>query len=117
MLWRGRIYSPLPFVRALFGERASTPVCGARRRFRPVYNVGASGLTFLPASAGWLVLVLTLMLAGALLEVPYHDAARAAFILGSAGLLTSVIRCMRFASHADFPLPGFAIDCSWPRCT
>ena len=102
MLWRGRIYSSLPFVRALYRDRLNTGTWGTAA-FPSIYNVGASGLTFLPASAGWLVLVLTLMLAGALLEVPYHDAARAAFILGSAGLLTSVIRCMRFASQADFP--------------
>ena len=102
MLWRGRIYSALPFVRALYRDRLNTGTWGTAA-FPSVYNVAASGLTFLPASAGWLVLVLALMLAGALLEVPYHDAARAAFILGSAGFLTSVVRCVRFASQADFP--------------
>ena len=34
MLWRGRIYSPLPFVRSLWGTNGSTPVSGAPRRFR-----------------------------------------------------------------------------------
>ena len=34
LLWRGRIYSPLPFVRSLWGTNASTPASGARRRFR-----------------------------------------------------------------------------------
>ncbi|HEY7054897.1 MAG TPA: glycosyltransferase, partial [Vicinamibacterales bacterium] len=102
MLWRGRIYSSLPFVRALYRDRLNTGTWGTAA-FPSIYNVGASGLTFLPASAGWLVLVLTLMFAGAVLEAPYHDAARAVFILGTAGLLTSVVRCVRFAWQADFP--------------
>ena len=101
MLWRGRIYSPLPFVRALYRDRLNTGTWGTAA-FPSVYNIGASGLTFLPASAGWLVLTFALMIASAVLDVPYHDAARAAFILGSAGLLTSVTRCIRFAWQADF---------------
>jgi cellulose synthase/poly-beta-1,6-N-acetylglucosamine synthase-like glycosyltransferase len=102
MLWRGRIYSALPFVRALYRDRLNTGTWGTAA-FPSIYNVAASGLTFLPASAGWLVLVLGLMLTGGALQFAYHDAARAAFILGSAGFLTSVVRCMRFAWQADFP--------------
>ena len=45
-------------VRAsLWGTRINAGVWGTAA-FPSVYNVGASGLTFLPASAGWLVLVL-----------------------------------------------------------
>jgi O-antigen biosynthesis protein len=101
MLWRGRIYSSLPFVRALYRDRLNTGTWGTSS-FPSVYNSGASGLTFLPASAGWLVLSFALMVVGALLHVSYHDAARAALVLGSAGLLTSTVRCLRFAWQAEF---------------
>ena len=106
MLWRGRIYSPLPFVRALYRDRLNTGTWGTAA-FPSVYNSGASGLTFVPASAGWLVLASVLMLAGALFDRVYHDAARAAFVLGSAGLLTSIVRCLRFAWQADFATAAF----------
>ncbi len=102
MLWRGRIYSPLPFVRALYRDRLNTGTWGTAA-FPSIYNTGASGFTFLPASAGWLVLAFFLMFASVLLDFAYHDAARAAFILGSAGFLTSIVRCLRFAWQAEFP--------------
>jgi GT2 family glycosyltransferase len=101
MLWRGRIYSPLPFVRALYRDRLNTGAWGTSA-FPSVYNAGASGLTFLPASAGWLVLALALMAVSALIDLVDRDAARGVFVLGSAGFLTSVARCFRFAWEADF---------------
>src|SRR4029079_7927023 len=63
MLWRGRIYSPLPFVRALYRDCLNTGAWGTAA-FPSVYNAGASGLAFLPTSAGWIVLSILLTLAG-----------------------------------------------------
>ena len=101
MLWRGRIYSPLPFVRALYRDRLNTGTWGTAA-FPSVYNMGASGLTFMPASAGWMVLTFALIVVSAGLDYFATDAARAAFLLGSAGLLASIVRCLRFAWQADF---------------
>jgi GT2 family glycosyltransferase len=102
MLWRGRIYSPLPFVRALYRDRLNTGRWGTAA-FPSVYSLGASTLTFLPASAGWLVLSFVLLAIGGALDAFASDAARAAFVLGSAGVLASVARCLWFAWQADFP--------------
>ncbi len=101
MLWRGRIYSPLPFVRALYRARLNTGTWGTAA-FPALYNAGASGLAFVPASAGWMVLALMLVLSTAGLDIMFPDAARAALILGCAGILTSLAVCVRFAWQAEF---------------
>jgi GT2 family glycosyltransferase len=108
MLWRGRIYSPLPFVRALYRARLNTGTWGTAA-FPSVYNAGASGLAFVPASAGWMVLALLLVLASAPLDLALPDAARAALILGCAGMLMSLAVCIRFAGRAAFA-GGSALD-------
>jgi GT2 family glycosyltransferase len=108
MLWRGRIYSPLPFVRALYRARLNTGTWGTAP-FPSVYNAGASGLAFVPASAGWMVLALLLVLASAPLDLVLPDAARAALILGCAGILMSLAICIRFAGQAAFA-GGSALD-------
>ncbi|HTI38678.1 MAG TPA: glycosyltransferase [Vicinamibacterales bacterium] len=105
MLWRGRIYSPLPFVRALYRDRLNTGAWGTAA-FPSVYNAGASGLSFLPTSAGWIVLSILLTLAGVtgLFIVP--DAGRASLALGMIGLMTTVARCLSFAFDVEFPYGG-----------
>jgi GT2 family glycosyltransferase len=102
MLWRGRIYSPLPFVRALYRDRLNTGAWGTAP-FPSVYNTGASGLSFLPTSAGWMVLTLALIVAGFALRVPFPDAGRASLFLGAIGVVTTAMRCARFAWEVEFP--------------
>ncbi len=52
MLWRGRIYSPLPFVRSLWGTRINMPACGARRRFRRCIGKTCIPSRFCPIRSG-----------------------------------------------------------------
>ena len=102
MLWRGRIYSPLPFVRALYRERLNTGAWGTAA-FPSVYNGGASGAAFLPTSAGWIVMSLALLLLGPALRLALPDTGLAALILGGAGVLATIVRSVRFAWDVEFP--------------
>jgi O-antigen biosynthesis protein len=106
MLWRGRIYSALPFVRGLYRERLNTGSWGTAA-FPSVYNIGASGVSYLPASAGWMVLSLVLLAAGALLDRWFADIATAALTLGAAGVAASMARAAQFAITAEFPAATF----------
>ena len=101
MLWRGRIYSPLPFVRALYRARLNTGVWGTAP-FPSVYNSGASGLSFLPTSAGWIVMSLALIAFGALTHWLARDASRAALLIGCAGLVATIVRCLKFARDVEY---------------
>ena len=57
MLWRGRIYSPLPFVRSLWGTRINAGVWGTAA-FPSVYRTDVHPFAFLPHSIRWQVLSL-----------------------------------------------------------
>ncbi|HEX5474409.1 MAG TPA: glycosyltransferase [Vicinamibacterales bacterium] len=100
-LWRGRIYSPLPFVRALYRDRLNTGAWGTSP-FPSVYNTGASGLSFLPTSAGWIVLSLALALTGLLALWIVPDAARAALLIGCAGVVATTAQCLAFAWQVEY---------------
>ena len=63
MLWRGRIYSPLPFVRSLWGTRINAGVWGTAA-FPSVYRTDVHPFAFLPHSIRWQVLSFVLTLAG-----------------------------------------------------
>ena len=52
--WRGHVYSPLPFVRALFDTCVNAGPWGTAP-FPSVYKVGASPLRFAPHSPAWLL--------------------------------------------------------------
>jgi GT2 family glycosyltransferase len=54
MLWRGRIYSPLPFVRSLWGTRINAGVWGTAA-FPSVYRTDVHPFAFLPHSIRWQV--------------------------------------------------------------
>jgi GT2 family glycosyltransferase/sugar lactone lactonase YvrE len=108
MLWRGRIYSPLPFVRSLSGRRINTGVWGTAA-FPGVYRTDVSPLQFVPHSAYWMTVSTILCLAGvpAALVVAYP--VEALLLLG-AGLLgwgITLGRCWLFAARTDVSgLPG-----------
>jgi GT2 family glycosyltransferase/sugar lactone lactonase YvrE len=63
MLWRGRIYSPLPFVRSLSGTRINAGVWGTAA-FPSVYRTDVHPFAFLPHSIRWQVLSFVLLVAG-----------------------------------------------------
>ena len=63
MLWRGRIYSPLPFVRSLWGMRVNAGVWGTAA-FPSVYRADVHPFAFLPHSIWWQVVSFALTLSG-----------------------------------------------------
>jgi cellulose synthase/poly-beta-1,6-N-acetylglucosamine synthase-like glycosyltransferase/DNA-binding beta-propeller fold protein YncE len=64
MLWRGRIYSPLPFVRSLWGTRINAGVWGTAP-FPSVYRTDVHPFAFLPHSIRWQAVSFVLTLVGA----------------------------------------------------
>ena len=62
MLWRGRIYSPLPFVRSLHGRRVNTGIWGTAA-FPSVYSTRTHALQLLPHSAPWMIVSSVLVVA------------------------------------------------------
>jgi GT2 family glycosyltransferase len=63
MVWRGRIYSPLPFVRSLWGTRINAGVWGTAA-FPSVYRADVHPFAFMPHSIRWQVVSLVLTVAG-----------------------------------------------------
>ena len=101
MLWRGRIYSPLPFVGALSGRRINTGVFGTAA-FPSVYRTDAHPFQFLPHSPAWMLGSTLLLLAG-LLGLLIRPG-EAAWLLLAGGLLgwgTTLGRCAAFAWRSD----------------
>lgn len=101
MLWRGRIYSPLPFVRALSGRRVNTGVWGTAA-FPSVYSTDCHPLKFLPHSPGWMLGSTALLLAGVLAALMHPgEAATLGLAAGLAGWGITVARCVAFAVSSD----------------
>ncbi|MGE0815855.1 MAG: glycosyltransferase [Vicinamibacterales bacterium] len=100
-LWRGRIYSPLPFVRSLAGRRVNSGVWGTAA-FPSVYSTDCHPLQFLPHSPAWMGGATLLLLAGlaGLLAHP-GDAAVLLAGLGAGAWAVTVWRCLVFAWRSD----------------
>jgi hypothetical protein len=85
MIWRGRIYSPLPFVRSMSGTRINAGVWGTAA-FPSVYRTDVHPFAFLPHSIRWQVLSFVLATAGlAIAMLGGHDWT-SALLLGSGGI-------------------------------
>jgi GT2 family glycosyltransferase/sugar lactone lactonase YvrE len=101
MLWRGRIYSPLPFVRSLSGQRINTGVWGTAA-FPGVYRTDVNPLPFIPHSASWMAASTLCLVAGALaLLTPYWFESFSLLVAGTIGWGTTVARCAVFAAASD----------------
>lgn len=101
VIWRGHIYSPLPFVRSLTGKRVNTGVWGTAP-FPSVYNTHAHALEFLPHSTHWLAASTLLIVAGiAGLWSTQTAAALALAGLGAFGWLITLGRCAMFGRAAN----------------
>ncbi len=101
MLWRGRIYSPLPFVGALSGRRVNTGVFGTAA-FPSVYRTDAHPFQFLPHSPAWMLASTLLVVAGAVGQLARPG--EAAWLLLGAGLVgwgTTLGRSVMFAWRSD----------------
>ena len=107
MLWRGRIYSPLPFVRSLSGRRINTGVWGTAA-FPGVYRTDVNPLQFVPHSASWMAASTLLCLAGVPAAFVVAYPIEALLLLG-AGLRRAGARRSRAAgSSPRAPIwPGF----------
>ena len=111
MLWRGRIYSPLPFIRSFTRSRVSTGVWGTAP-FPSVYSTGARLLQFFPHSLAWITASTVLLAAGALGQLtPSHSAAWLLLALGALGWTTTIVRCVMFARRSD--LKGLSAIGQW----
>ena len=64
MLWHGRIYSPLPFIRSLSQRRVNSGVWGTAP-FPSVYSTSVHPAQLLPHSPAWQVLSTLALIAGA----------------------------------------------------
>ncbi|MEQ1871691.1 MAG: glycosyltransferase [Vicinamibacterales bacterium] len=98
MLWHGRIYSPLPFVRSLWGERLNTGVWGTAA-FPSVYRTDIHPFAFLPHSIRWQVLSIVLTLGGVGVALTGGHAWASTLLLG-AGLIGIAITLAKNLSYA-----------------
>ncbi len=102
MLWHGRIYSPLPFVRSLWGERVNAGVWGTAA-FPSVYRTDVHPFAFLPHSVKWQMISLALVLAGTIVSfVGDHVWAAALLLLaGGVGLAATVAKNISYALRSN----------------
>jgi GT2 family glycosyltransferase/sugar lactone lactonase YvrE len=108
MLWRGRIYSPLPFVRSLWGTKINAGVWGTSA-FPSVYRTDVHPFAFLPHSIRWQIISLVLTLAGAAVAWTTGHEWAAALLLGSGiiGLATTITKNLAYALRSEVDsLPG-----------
>ena len=108
--WRGHVYSPLPFVRALFDTCVNAGPWGTAP-FPSVYRTDASPLSVVPHTPAWQVGAVLLLVTGALLGTTRAAGFGAALVLaGVLGLTATLVRCLRLALVTDIrtmpPLPG-----------
>ncbi|HVB38743.1 MAG TPA: glycosyltransferase, partial [Vicinamibacterales bacterium] len=102
MLWHGRIYSPLPFVRSLSATHINAGVWGTAA-FPSVYRTGAHPFAFMPHSAKWQALSSVLVLAGLVVMTTggHNWAAILLLAAGAAGLAVTVARCGAYAWRSE----------------
>ena len=101
MVWRGRIYSSLPFVRSLSGRRINTGVWGTAA-FPSVYRTDVHQFQFLPHSPLWLAVSTICVLAG-FVAVTLGFVGASALLLGggAVGWFTTIGRCALFGWNSD----------------
>ncbi len=108
MLWRGRIYSPLPFVRSLWGTRINAGVWGTAA-FPSVYRTDVHPFAFLPHSIRWQVLSFALTLVGAGVAMTRAHSWASYLLLGCGlvGMAFTIAKNVAYAKRSDVAsLPG-----------
>ncbi len=102
MLWRGRIYSPLPFVRSLSGTRINAGVWGTAP-FPSVYRTDVHPFAFLPHSIKWQVVsfILTIAGVGVALTGAHHWASYLLLATGILGLAFTIAKNIAYAMRSD----------------
>jgi cellulose synthase/poly-beta-1,6-N-acetylglucosamine synthase-like glycosyltransferase/sugar lactone lactonase YvrE len=102
MLWSGRIYSPLPFVRSLWGTKINAGVWGTAA-FPSVYRTDVHPFAFLPHSIRWQVMSFLMTVAG-LIVLSTHEHQWASAILltgGIIGLAATVSKNIAYAMRSE----------------
>jgi O-antigen biosynthesis protein len=99
MLWRGHIYSPLPFLKALSPRRVNTGLWGTAA-FPSIYTEDSYRLEYLPHSPAWMLVSLALVVAGFLDYVIATPDLRL-LLLGLCGWFITLARCVQFALASD----------------
>jgi GT2 family glycosyltransferase/DNA-binding beta-propeller fold protein YncE len=102
MLWRGRIYSPLPFVRSLWGTKINAGVWGTAA-FPSVYRTDVHPFAFLPHSIKWQVISLVLTVIGSVVASTGDHLWAAALLLGTGiiGLLATIAKNIAYAMRSE----------------
>ncbi len=102
MLWRGRIYSPLPFVRSLWGTRINAGVWGTAA-FPSVYRTDVHPFAFLPHSMKWQALSFLLTVAGVIVATMGGHSWAAMLLLGcgGAGLAFTIAKNIAYAMRSE----------------
>ena len=116
MLWRGRIYSPLPFVRSLWGTRVNAGVWGTAA-FPSVYRTDVHPFAFLPHSIKWQAISFVLTLAGIAVAVTQqrHWASYLLLASGLVGLAATVAKNIAYALRSE--VDSLAGGTLWYRAT
>ena len=116
MMWRGRIYSPLPFVRSLWSERINAGVWGTAA-FPSVYRADVHPFAFLPHSVHWQVLSFMLAIAGMGVAATGEISWASTLLLGAGlmGIAWTIAKNVSYAWRSDVnSLPGHPL---WYRLT
>ncbi len=102
MLWRGRIYSPLPFVRSLWGTRINAGVWGTAA-FPSVYRADIHPFAFMPHSIRWQALSFVLAIAGIGVVATGQHWWAATLLLGSGivGIAVTIGKNIAYALRSD----------------
>jgi GT2 family glycosyltransferase/DNA-binding beta-propeller fold protein YncE len=108
MLWRGRIYSALPFVRSLWGTRINAGVWGTAA-FPSIYRTDVHPFAFLPHSIRWQLISFISVAAGLGITVTGRHwwTSVLLLIVGGIGIAVTVTKNIAYAIRSDVDsLPG-----------
>jgi len=111
LLWRGRIYSPLPFIRSLWGTKINAGVWGTAA-FPSVYRTDVHPFAFLPHSIRWQVISFVLAICGALVAAIGGHSWASALLLstGFIGVAATIVKNIAYAMRSQVEtLPGSRI--------
>ena len=112
MLWRGHIYSPLPFLKALGARRVNTGVWGTAP-FPSIYSEDSYRLEYLPHTPAWMAVSLAFVLIGTI-DIFVGTPDIRLLLVGLSGWLVTIARCLQYAMRTDLRgLPAIGDRSLW----
>jgi GT2 family glycosyltransferase len=100
-IWRGHIYSALPFVRSLRRSKVNTGVWGSAA-FPSVYRFDVNPFAYLPHSGRWQVASLAVLAFSLLLAfTPFRALAPPVGVLGTLAIAITIAKCFGYALKTD----------------